>query len=126
MRAIDGLYVFEPEGDTNLFRYDVEPGEPFNVFAVARLMNERGWMMGQHRKPPAIHQPITSVHTPVLGEYLSDLEECVAIARRDRLQDTFPRRHLLVALDEGVAADHQPGRFQMPAGLLSGADHRDS
>ncbi|MYA33282.1 MAG: aspartate aminotransferase family protein [Gemmatimonadales bacterium] len=89
VRAIDGLYVFEPEGDTNLFRYDAEPGEPFNIFAVARLMNERGWMMGQHRVPPAIHQPITSVHAPVLDEYLTDLAECVAIARRDRLQDTF-------------------------------------
>ena len=89
VRAIDGLYVFEPPGDTNLFRYDVEPGEPFSIFAVARLMNERGWMMGQHREPPAIHQPITSVHAPVLDQYLSDLAECVAIARRDRLQGTF-------------------------------------
>ena len=89
VRAIDGLYVFEPVGDTNLFRYDVDPAEPFNIFAVARLMNERGWMMGQHREPPAIHQPITSVHTPVLEEYLSDLAECVAIARRDRLEGTF-------------------------------------
>ena len=92
VRAIPGLHLFEPTGDTNLFRYDVDEGEPFNIYGVARLMNERGWMIGQHKKPPAIHQAITPVHEPVIDEYLFDLAECVEIARRDEIKGVFEDR----------------------------------
>ncbi|MBI4421662.1 MAG: hypothetical protein HY560_12625 [Gemmatimonadetes bacterium] len=91
INAIDGLYVYQPYGESNLFRYDVRDTR-YNIYAVAQLLSERGWLIGQHQKPPAIHHAINPVHCQTVEPYLSDLREVTAMARERGLKGEFKKR----------------------------------
>jgi sphinganine-1-phosphate aldolase len=53
-----------------------------DVFRVAEIMSETGWLPGLVQKPRAIHRMMSLVHRPVLDEYLSDLRSAVEAAHR--------------------------------------------
>jgi hypothetical protein len=55
-------------------------------------MSERGWMIGQHQTPPAIHHAISPLHEQTVDPYLSDLAEAVDAARQKRLKGEFKKR----------------------------------
>jgi glutamate/tyrosine decarboxylase-like PLP-dependent enzyme len=49
---------------------------------VAALMLERGWLPGMTAQPPGLHMMLSLLHEPVRDQYLSDLNDCSTIVRR--------------------------------------------
>lgn len=56
-----------------------------DVFRVAEVMSEKGWLPGLVQEPKAIHRMMSLVHAPVNDEYLSDLRAAVGVVRQSRL-----------------------------------------
>lgn len=52
-----------------------------DVYAVADLMQARGWPMDRQQKPPSVHLTTNAVNLPVVPQYLADLREAVATVR---------------------------------------------
>jgi sphinganine-1-phosphate aldolase len=52
-----------------------------DVYAVADLMQARGWPMDRQQKPASIHLSANAVNAPVVPQYLADLREAVAEVR---------------------------------------------
>ena len=77
VRSIDGL---ETWGDPELSIFTFG-SRSFDIFAVADVLAEAGWVPNRLTEPPGIHHLITPVHLPVVEEYLSDLAYAVEKAR---------------------------------------------
>jgi sphinganine-1-phosphate aldolase len=56
--------------------------DEFDVFRVAELMNEKGWLAGLTQKPKGIHRMMSMFHEPVLDEYLDDLRAAIGVVRQ--------------------------------------------
>ena len=56
--------------------------EEFDVFRVAELMSDKGWLAGLVQKPKGIHRMMSMLHEPVLNEYLDDLRAAVGVVRQ--------------------------------------------
>lgn len=78
VEAIPGLKVL---GDPHLTVIAFGSDE-LDVFRIAELMAEKGWLPGLLQEPRAIHRMMSLVHQPVLDEYLADLGEAAATVRR--------------------------------------------
>ena len=78
IRATGGLKVLgEPDLSIVAFGSD-----EFDVFRVAELMSEKGWLAGLVQKPKGIHRMMSMFHEPVLDEYLDDLRAAVGVVRQ--------------------------------------------
>ena len=56
--------------------------DEFDVFRVAEMMSEKGWLGGLMQKPKGIHRMMSMFHEPVLDEYLDDLRAAVGVVRQ--------------------------------------------
>jgi sphinganine-1-phosphate aldolase len=56
--------------------------DEFDVFRVAELMSEKGWLSGLVQKPRGIHRMMSMFHEPVLDEYLNDLRAAIGVVRQ--------------------------------------------
>lgn len=56
--------------------------EEFDIFRVAEVMSERGWVPGLVQKPKGIHRMMSMVHAGALDDYLSDLRTSVGVVRQ--------------------------------------------
>ncbi|MCH8090163.1 MAG: aspartate aminotransferase family protein, partial [Chloroflexi bacterium] len=84
VRSIDGL---ETWGDPELSIFTFG-SRSFDIFAVADVLAEAGWVPNRLTEPPGIHHLITPVHLPVVEEYLSDLAYAVEKARSGKTATT--------------------------------------
>jgi glutamate/tyrosine decarboxylase-like PLP-dependent enzyme len=75
--AIQGLHVI---GDPHLSIVVVGSGE-VDVFRVAEVMAERGWVPGLVQRPKGLHRMMSLLHAPSLDAYLADLASAVATVR---------------------------------------------
>lgn len=64
-----------------------------DIFRVAEVMAEKGWLPGLLQKPKAIHRMVTRLHVPVMDEYLADLRAAV-----QRVRDEAPAASTLKAV----------------------------
>jgi glutamate/tyrosine decarboxylase-like PLP-dependent enzyme len=55
--------------------------DEIDVFRVAEVMAEKGWLPGLLQRPKGIHRMVSRLHLPVMDEYLSDLRTAVACVR---------------------------------------------
>jgi sphinganine-1-phosphate aldolase len=88
IRATDGLTVLgEPEA--HLLAITVAPGWEgrLDVFALGDALQARGWFHDRQKPPDSLHATVSAANAPVVGEYLSDLTECVAEVTGERLED---------------------------------------
>ena len=92
VEAIPGLKVL---GDphVSVVAFGSEDAD-LDLFRVAELMTDNGWLPGLLKEPKAIHRLMSLVHRPVLDEYLSDLRTAVDAVRggsapEARLQATY-------------------------------------
>lgn len=77
VEAIPGLRVLgDPHVSVVAFASD-----DVDLFRVAELMSENGWLPGLLKEPQAIHRLMSLVHAPVLDEYLQDLRQAVDAVR---------------------------------------------
>jgi sphinganine-1-phosphate aldolase len=54
-----------------------------DVFRVAELMAERGWVPGLVRRPPALHMMMSMLHEPAREAFVSDLAAATERSRSD-------------------------------------------
>lgn len=77
VEAIPGLRVLgDPHVSVVAFAAD-----DIDLFRVAELMSDNGWLPGLLKEPQAIHRLMSLVHAPVLEEYLVDLRHAVEAVR---------------------------------------------
>jgi glutamate/tyrosine decarboxylase-like PLP-dependent enzyme len=75
---IDGLRVLgKPHLSIVAFGSD-----EVDVFRVAEVMSEKGWLPGLVQEPRAIHRMMSMIHADSKDEYLSDLRAAVGIVRQ--------------------------------------------
>lgn len=56
--------------------------DQLDIFRVAEVMGEKGWLPGLVQKPKGIHRMMSMIHVPSLEEYLSDLRAAVGVVRQ--------------------------------------------
>ena len=79
IRSVKGLKILgKPQ--MSVFAYTAAD-KNINIFAVADLMEEKGWHIDRLQKPRGLHAMVTPAHEQVAGQYLEDLNESVAAAR---------------------------------------------
>lgn len=76
---IDGLRLLG-RPDTTVVTYASAPDGP-DLYAVADLMQAKGWPMDRQAAPPSVHLSCNAVNAPQVPVYLADLAEAVAYAR---------------------------------------------
>jgi len=80
INAIEGLEVIGNPKMT-IFSY-LSMDENLNVFAVADLMEKKGWHIDRQQKPNSLHAMVTINHKNHYQKYLDDLKEATLIARQ--------------------------------------------
>jgi sphinganine-1-phosphate aldolase len=78
IQEIGGLHIV---GDPHLSIVAYGSDE-FDVFRVAEIMSEKGWLPGLVQQPKAIHRMMSMVHAGSLQEYLDDVRAAVGIVRQ--------------------------------------------
>lgn len=78
IRDIPGLEIL---GDPHLSIVAYGSTE-VDVFRVAEVMAEKGWLPGLVQKPKAIHRMMSMIHAPALDEYLADVRAAVGVVRQ--------------------------------------------
>ena len=77
--AIPGLHVI---GNPHLSIAAVG-SQQVDVFRVAEVMAERGWVPGLVQRPKGLHRMMSLLHAPSLDAYLTDLAAAVDVVRRE-------------------------------------------
>lgn len=78
VEAIDGLRVLgKPHLSIVAFG-----SEELDVFRVAEVMSEKGWLPGLVQQPRAIHRMMSMIHADSKDEYLADLRAAVGVVRQ--------------------------------------------
>lgn len=79
VKKIPGLKVFGQPVMT-LFSFG---SDEFNVYPIADLMAQRGWVMDRLQKPPALHCIVMPNQANIVDTFLKDLAECTEIVRKN-------------------------------------------
>lgn len=78
VEEIDGLRILgKPHLSIAAFGSD-----EIDVFRVAEVMSEKGWLPGLVQEPRAIHRMMSMIHVESKDEYLSDLRAAVGVVRQ--------------------------------------------
>jgi glutamate/tyrosine decarboxylase-like PLP-dependent enzyme len=88
VNAVDGLRTLG-DGGYNLIATASDPSSsaPIDVFALGDALLRRGWMHDRQGPPDSLHATVSNGNTPVIDEYLRDLEACATEVRDTRLED---------------------------------------
>ena len=78
VNEIPGLQILG-KPDLSIVAYG---SDELDIFRVAEVMGEKGWLPGLVQKPKAIHRMMSMLHAPSLQEYLSDLRAAVGVVRQ--------------------------------------------
>jgi len=78
IRATDGLKIHGAP-DLSIVSFG---SDELDIFRVAELMGEKGWLPGLTQKPKGIHRMMSMFHEPVLNDYLDDLRAAVGVVRQ--------------------------------------------
>lgn len=78
IRSIEGLEIL---GEPHLSIVAYSSPE-IDIFRVAEVMAEKGWLPGLVQKPKAIHRMMSMIHAPSLDEYLADVKAAVGVVRQ--------------------------------------------
>jgi sphinganine-1-phosphate aldolase len=76
--AIDGVYVLGQPAMSIL----ALASDRLNVYEIGDELALRGWHLDRQQLPPSLHLTVNYAHTHVADQFLSDLEQAVASARR--------------------------------------------
>jgi glutamate/tyrosine decarboxylase-like PLP-dependent enzyme len=85
IRAIDGLELWA-EPDVTILNFG---SRQFDIYAVAEMMQKRGWLPGLTREPKGMQTMLSMQHDPAREDYLADLSDCVGIVRESGVQGTI-------------------------------------
>jgi len=74
--GIDAMDKLQVLGDPKLSIVAIG-AEEIDVFRVAQIMQQKGWVPGLLREPKALHRMMSMLHVPGMKDYLSDLQAAV-------------------------------------------------
>ncbi|OQY02868.1 MAG: aspartate aminotransferase family protein [Bacteroidetes bacterium 4572_117] len=69
------------EPEAGIFSYR-SVDEQINIYAVADILEEKGWHTDRQQKPECLHVMITPAHENVVENYLQDLKEAISIIKQ--------------------------------------------
>ena len=78
IRSTAGLKILG-EPDLSIVSFG---SDELDIFRVAELMGEKGWLAGLTQKPKGIHRMMSMFHEPMLDEYLDDLRAAIGVVRQ--------------------------------------------
>jgi glutamate/tyrosine decarboxylase-like PLP-dependent enzyme len=87
IRATDGLKVLGAP-DLSIVAFG---SDELDVFRVAEIMSEKGWLAGLTQKPKGIHRMMSMFHEPVNDQYFDDLRAAIGIVRQAPRSETSVR-----------------------------------
>jgi sphinganine-1-phosphate aldolase len=70
INAISGLHVIG-KPDASIFSFT---SDTVDIYAVADVMDTRGWHLDRQQMPPKLHLVVTPAHKGIVGAFLADLE----------------------------------------------------
>ena len=76
--AIDGIHIL---GDPTMSVLAIG-SDRLNVYEIGDELTLRGWHMDRQQYPPSLHLTVTHAHARVADEFLNDLQQAVARAKR--------------------------------------------
>jgi glutamate/tyrosine decarboxylase-like PLP-dependent enzyme len=76
--AIDGIYIL---GNPTMSILAIG-SDRLNVYEIGDELTLRGWHMDRQQFPPSLHLTVTHAHAQVADEFLDDLAQAVARAKR--------------------------------------------
>ncbi len=79
INAIDGLHVMG-EPDASIFSF---ASDTVDIYAVADVMDTRGWHLDRQQMPPKLHLVVTPAHEKIAGVFLADLEAATSSVARE-------------------------------------------
>ncbi len=79
--GISALSGFSVLGDPEL-SIVAFAAEDMDIFEVAEVMKDKGWVAGLLQEPKAIHRMMSMLHVPMMDAYLADLRSAVDHVRR--------------------------------------------
>lgn len=89
--AIPGLRVLgAPPLSVIAFAADPACADAPDIHAVGDALAERGWYVSRLSEPAALHMTVTANHDRAVDDWVADLTDAVALARR-RVRDGAPR-----------------------------------
>jgi glutamate/tyrosine decarboxylase-like PLP-dependent enzyme len=78
IRDIAGLHVLGAP-DLSIVAYG---SNEVDIFRVAEVMAEKGWLPGLVQRPRGIHRMMSMLHAPVLDAYLEDVRAAMGVVRQ--------------------------------------------
>jgi len=104
--AIDEMDALAVVGDPDMTLLGIESVDPeVNAWTVQRELSEKGWELERQQRPRSMHLSVMAQHAPVVEEFLTDLEECVTVAREAGTEEaTAPLYGLSASFEEGEDA----------------------
>jgi glutamate/tyrosine decarboxylase-like PLP-dependent enzyme len=70
INAIPGMHVIG-KPDASVFSFT---SDTVDIYAVADVMDTRGWQLDRQQMPPKLHLVVTPAHKEIVGQFLADLE----------------------------------------------------
>ncbi len=81
VRRQPGLHLLgRPESP--IVTWAADPGGP-DVYAMADILQERGWSVDRQQDPPSVHCSTNAVNLPAVERYLLDLAEAAKLVRAE-------------------------------------------
>ncbi|MBU0705570.1 MAG: aspartate aminotransferase family protein [Chloroflexi bacterium] len=114
--GIDGIEGVKILGDPAMSILAIG-SDTLNVYEIADELAMRGWHLDRQQFPPSLHLTVTHAHAQVADQFLADLREAVARARR------FSFTKLANSLKVGLV---QVAAKLLPASLMSKLAARSS
>jgi glutamate/tyrosine decarboxylase-like PLP-dependent enzyme len=91
IKAIDGVRVLgEPVMSILALGADGD-SDGLNIYQVGDELTACGWYLDRQQCPPSLHLTVTQAHAPVADQFLEDLREAVAAAKRPSLRGLADR-----------------------------------
>ena len=78
--SINGLYTLHQ----NRFAISTIAANGINLFAVWKLMVDRGWFTSAIVEPVALHLMVQPFHIEVMDDFLADLSAVVKLVEEDK------------------------------------------
>ena len=83
-KGISEINELELNGEpvTGIFSYS-STDKSINIYAIADILEEKGWHTDRQQKPESLHVMITTAHENVATQYLKDLKDAISIIKNE-------------------------------------------
>lgn len=80
LAAVPGVEIVGQPG-MNILAYRTIQNNP-DLFVIADQLEDKGWQVDRQHKPLSIHMTLMQHNQPVIDQYLADLQEALAFAKK--------------------------------------------